>query len=533
MEDVERIEVIRGPGGSLWGANAVNGIVNIITRSAQQTQGTYVHTHGSSEGRGAAIRHGARRGDSWYRAYAKVFERFSSKAAGPRKVRDDWHMARVGFRADLDLSDRDQLTVHGNGFRGAVGQSLNLVLGPPPRMSEDLYADADIYGTDLVARWRRRMGESGDVDVQASYDLFNRDERFLRGRVHNADLHLQHAWRHGRHRVAWGAGFRLTWDEFRGTYTMRFEPARRTDHLLSAFVHDEVDLIPQVLRASLGAKIEHNGRSGFEWQPSAALWFAPSPRQSAWLAVSRPVRTPSRGDHDLKAILTALPADALLPGAPITLVMADNSSDFAAERVLSVDGGYRIGLGTGWYAEVAAYHSRYFNNLSQEPPQLPLVVPGETPHWLIPLRTDNLARGTATGLDLAGERELSSTWQLRAVYSYLNFDIDMRERSRDTTTESNEDDSPTHQLGLRSLSEAGPWSLAVTGRWVDALEGPKVPAYATADIRLAWQLGDGLEMAVAGYDLLKASHREAVSQISGSAPTRVERELAVSLSWRF
>ncbi|MFH1569951.1 MAG: TonB-dependent receptor plug domain-containing protein [Gemmatimonadota bacterium] len=532
MEDVERIEIIRGPGGALWGANAVNGIVNIITRQAEQTQGGYVQTRGSSEGHEVAARYGGRDGRGWYRVYGKVDERSPSAPAGPRPVRDGMHMARGGFRTDVDLSESDRLTVLGNAFRGAVGQSLNLVLAPPPSLGEAVYFDAEVRGADLLARWQRRLGEFSQVEAQASYDGFDREEIMLRGRLHNANLDLQHTWSGGRQRLAWGAGYRRTWDEFEGSFTMRLEPPRRTTHLFSAFVHDDLELWPERLRASLGTKVEHNSYSGFEWQPSVALWGSPAPRQSAWLSVSRPVRTPSRGDEDLKAIIAALPGDALLPGSPVTLVMADNSRDFTAERVLSVDAGYRLGLGARWYADVAAYYSRRANNLSQEP-GLPRVVPGETLYWILPLETDNLARATATGLDMALEWQVSSTWQLRAVYSYLDFDIGLSGRSRDVTTESNEDESPRHQLGLRSLSESGPWSLAVTARWVSALLGPGIPDYATADVRLSRRLGHGFEVALAGYDLLEASHREAVSQISGSAPTRVERELAASASWRF
>ena len=531
IEDIDRVEVIRGPGGTLWGANAVNGIINIVTRHAAESAGTLLEAGGGGERRFASLRQGFAVGTGNVRVYANYFDRARSAATTAAPVRDDVHMARTGLRADFDRASGDRLTLIANAFRGSVGENLTYVAQPQPPWAQRHYFDAEVAGADVLARGSRRWSEDSETELQLYYDVYHRDQRILEGQLHNADLTLQHQFRLGTHRLVAGAGYRRTWDETSGSFAAWFEPDSRTTHLFTGFLHEEVDLVPDRLRVSVGAKVERNSFTGLEWQPNARLWYSPRPQHDLWLAVSRPLRTPSRGDDDLHAILTSLPADSLFDGAPPTLVRVDNSRSFETERMLAVDAGYRVGLSPAWFADLSVFHNRYANLLTQEP-GLPVAVAAATPYLILPLRTQNLADAWSAGAELVLDWQASATWQLRGVYSYLYLDVNLDGDSRDTVTESYEDGSPRHQASLRCLADLWPWSLSATGRWVDDLARLGIDAYATADARLARSLGDGLEVSLTGRNLLQADHQEAISSTIGAAPAAVEREVYLTLTWR-
>ncbi|MEE3263732.1 MAG: TonB-dependent receptor plug domain-containing protein [Candidatus Latescibacterota bacterium] len=261
MEDVERLEIIRGPGGSLWGANAVNGIVNVVTRPAATTPETFVHLGAGSERRQLALRHGRPIPGGGLRFDAERMDRGRSAAAGDKPVRDDWHMQRVGFRADVERGPADHLTLLGNVRGGSVGQSVTFVMQASPAVARTQYFDADLLALDVLGRWRHHWDDDHELEIQAYYDLFDREEAVLHGRIHNADVDLQHRFRLGSHRLVWGGGYRRTWDDFDGTFTMQLDPASRTTHLFSGLVHDDIELVPQRLAISAGTKLEHNSFS--------------------------------------------------------------------------------------------------------------------------------------------------------------------------------------------------------------------------------------------------------------------------------
>ena len=530
-EDVERIEVIRGPGGTLWGANAVNGIVNVITRDAAAGNELYVTAGGGDERRYVAARRRHNLGENGHlRAYVERFARGRTTSVEARPVRDAWHMSRTGLRADLELSAEDRLSLQADAFGGAVGQSLSYVESMPPPLAQPFYFDADVFGADVLGRWQHGGVDDG-LEVQAYYDVFHRQERFLSGTIHNLDIDLQRRHRSGRHRMVAGAGYRLTTDELEGSFTMSFRPARHTNHLLSVFVHDEVSLRADELRLSLGTKLEHNGYSGLEWQPDVRVWWSPRPDHALWAAATRAVRTPSRGDHDIDAVFDALPADSLFAGAPMTLVKVMGDADYDAENVIALDAGYRAVLGDGWVADLAVFRNRYDDLLSQEP-GLPVALEEPVPHLVLPLRSGNLAKATTLGFEATLEWSVRPWWQVRGIYSFLDIDLELLPGSRDFITATFPGSSPRHQLGLRSLARAGQWSLVGAGRWVDAIDALGVGAYVSLDARVARTVGDSWELAITGRNLLESRHREATSTTIGAVHTAVQREFFLSLSWR-
>ena len=520
MDDIERIEVIRGPGGTLWGANAVNGIINIVTRRAEESLGTFVEAGAGTERRYAGVRHGFAVGGGWVRGYVKHYDRSSSGAPTTEPVRDDGYMTRAGFRADFDLGSEDGLVLIGNAFRGIVGESLTYVEGPELPQTQRFYFDGEVAGGDLLARGRRSWSADNQTELQMYYDVYDRQERILNGRIHNADIDLQQQVRFGRHRLVGGGGYRRTWDEVAGSFAAWFEPESRTTHLFSGFLHDDVEVVADRLRVSLGAKVERNSFTGIEWQPNARLWYSPRPQHNLWLAVSRALRTPSRGDDDFHALLTSFPADSLFAGAPPTLVRVDGNRDFESERLLAVDAGYRVSIGSTWFADISVFYNSYANLLTQEP-GLPLSVDGPPPYLILPLRTRNLADARSAGVEMVLDWQASNFWQMRAVYSYLYLDLQLDKNSRDTITEGYEDGNPGHQLSLRSLTDAGPWSISATGRWVAAMDRLGLDAYLTLDARVARAFADGLELSLTGRNLLQSQHQEARSVTVGAAPTAV------------
>jgi iron complex outermembrane recepter protein len=531
MEDVERIEVVRGPGATMWGANAVNGIVNVVTRHAAETHQTVTELGVGTQRRDLAVRHGGRFGDIDLRIYGQHFTHGRSVAATSLPVRDDWHMSRVGFRADGEPDADVQWSLIGNVRQGTVGQSVTFVASARP-VAETRYFDADILTADLLARWRRSWGADDEIEAQVYYDLFDREEFVLQGRMHNFDIDVQQRSRRGRHHLVWGGGYRRTWDDFDGTFTMWLEPSRRTTQLFSGFLHSDVELIAERLFVSGGSKIEHNDYSGWEWQPNLRIWASPTPRVSAWAALSRAVRTPSRGDHDFRAAVGAVPADSLFAGAPAAVVTLFGSDRVASEKLHGMDAGVRTRIGNESLIEAAVYRY-WYDDLAMQEVGLPFTLdePGP-PHLVLPLRGTSRSSATTTGAEISCEWAPPGLWQVRGTYTWMHLSVDVDPMTIAVSENPYEGDSPTHQLGLRAIARTQRWTLAIDGRWVDKLEAPGIPSYTSADVRLARDLGRGLEVSMNVSDALQSDHREAVSNSVGAVYTRVPRAAYVSLIWR-
>ncbi len=513
LEDIERIEVVRGPGGTLWGANAVNGIVNIITKEAKDTQGLFVSAGAGNEERGFVnARYGGRVGDAGhYRVYAKYFKRDAEFHPDGDDF-DAWHLAQGGFRTDWKLRGDDRLTVQGDLYSGRTGERTSLSYYDPP-YSRTVESQGQLSGGNLTARWDHPMKGSA-LTIVAYYDRTRRVEPNFHETRDTFDVDVHHQMSLGdRNTLVWGLGYRASSGRTGGLETVLFDPADRTDHIFSAFVHDEIGLVKDRLQLSLGAKVERNQYTGFELQPSGRLLWAPRPRQALWAAVTRAVRTPSRLERDL--FLTA----ALSPVSPL-FARIEGNAGFTSEKTLAYEAGYRVQPADRLSLEVDLFHDRY-SDLSSLELGRPFAEDGRQ---VLPVALANMLRGRASGVELAAAAHLSPRFVVNAGYSYLNLDLEARPGSTDASSVASEGASPRHAARLQS-SWRLPRNVAVdvSLRWLDHLPAQKVPAYTALDARVSCLVVPRLELAVVGHDLLRARHLEFGG--GGTSPIEIRRSV--------
>jgi iron complex outermembrane receptor protein len=516
LEDVDRIEVIRGPGGTLWGANAVNGIVNIITRRSRDTQGGYAAAAAGTELRTVEGRWGGRAGEhGHYRVYAKALDRDPSSHADGADF-DDWWMGRGGFRADWDRPGGATLTVQGEGYAADMGQRTTYAIYQPP-FSVTVDDPAELSGGHLLGRWQGHLGE-GALDVVAYYDRTHRLEPGFGEDRDTGNLDLQYRRDlPGRQEVAWGLGYRISHGDTSGQPTVAFRPADRTDHIWSGFLQDEVSVVPERLALTVGAKVERNDYSGFEVQPSARVLWTPRVHHAAWAAVSRAVRTPSRLDRDLDLTVSV---DA---GQPVFARVVGDAG-FMSESVVAYEAGYRFQPGNHLGLDAAVFYDLHRDVFSLEPD----ASFREDGRIVLPLRIANGLEGHSAGFELAADVRPRPDWRLQASYAFLDLALRVKPESRDTTQEATEDDSPRHKILLRASWTAGS-ALEIDGffRRLSAFPSGTVPGHSSLGARVAWRPRPAFELSVVGEDLLSAHHLEV------PASPEVKRSLRAGVAWRF
>lgn len=495
LEDIERIEVVSGPGGTLWGSNAVNGVINVITRRAQDSVGTMLQAEGGNTGRQLAARHGRRLSDdASLRVYAKGFVHDDTFTPSGANAGDGWHNSQAGFRFDWGRG-ADTLTLQGDGYDGAIAQ------GTRP--------DATLGGANLLGRWNRQLADGGAIQVQTYYD---RTRRQIPGTfaevLETWDLDLQRNLRWGeRHDVVWGGGYRLMRDDVTNTAVLAFLPAQRVLQLSNIFVQDSVALDP-AWKLTLGAKLEHNSYTGLEFQPDVRLAWQSSTNALLWGAVSRAARTPSRIDREF-----------FVPGPPAPPSTFAGGPDFRSEQLTAYQLGYRAQPAATLSYAVTVFHHDYDWLRSVEPAS----------GGGLPLIFANGMRGQAEGLEAWGNVQVKPNWRLTAGYTYLWKRLSFAPDSRDTNLAAAGND-PTHQFFLRS-SHTLRQGLEVDFflRAISELPNPAIPGYVTVDARIGWTLARGVELSLIGNNLFDQRHQE----FSTTAGSELGRSLKAKLQWNF
>ena len=487
LGDIERIEVVRGPGATLWGANAVNGVINIVTRHSRSTVGTLASV--ASGGEDPAIveaRYGAATGSLGWRVYGKYARRGEQRLASGEPAMDAVHRGQAGFR--IDGGDDAAATWL---LRGDVFHSR---LAFPDR------PDGEFTDVNAEARWSRPFGPAVRLDVRSYYRREYRNvPRQLTHRLDVGDVDGQLAVRRPRHQFIAGASYRSSHDRTHGTPVVSFEPERDTYAIAAAFAQDEFAVRPDRLFVTAGIKIEHNTFSGADWQPNVrARWMLPRD-QMIWSALSRAVRRPTRFDRDIVA------------GTATGLVIARGSDDFVSEKLTAWEAGYRARPAAAVSLDATVFVHRYDDLRSQEAP----------PAGGVPVTLGNSLNGRSAGVELGVEVQPFTWWRSHVGYTFLDTEITRDAGSRDVSGGVTEANDPRHLVSLRVMVDL-PRNVEVDAwlRRVGALQTPRVPGYTELNARAAWHVSPRLELAIVGQDLLHARHPE----FGPPTPGRVEFE---------
>ena len=500
LEDVERIEVISGPGATLWGANAVNGVINIITKSAAATQGVLASATAGKNARDGAVRYGgALRGDGHYRVYAKHAENDDTRTAAGGTVATGWHRDQAGFRTDWGDSARG-VTVQGDVYDARLRQAGT--------------NDIRVGGANLLGRLNRTFADGSSATVQLYWDHTERDQpRAFHERLDTFDLQLQHAVRlPGRHHVVWGGGYRLGHDRVENGAAFGFLPATLNLHWANLFAQDEIALRDD-LRLTAGLKFEDNNYTGVETLPTLRLAWNPRPAALVWSSLSRAVRAPSRIDRDFYSPTQP----AVVGGVPQYRVAG--GPDFVSETANVFELGYRARPLASLSYSTTLFFSRYDKLRTLEPN------PRGTGSEF-----ENRADGLTRGIEAWATWQVADTWRLQGGGVVQRVGTSLQPDSRDLTgTTGLFTSDPTHYWSVRSSHDlGGGQELDVMLRHVGALPRPAVPAYTAVDARWGWRMSPGLALSVIARNLFDPRHAE-----FGAPATRseYERTLAVRLVW--
>ena len=542
LEDIERIEVIRGPGAALWGANAVNGVINIITRKARDTQGTLLIGETGTHERGlVAARHGGESADGHYRIWSKAFSRVASSDASGAPGNDYWRAARVGFRRDWTLDSADRFTLSGEAYGGPTGDRWNPADVNSPTGATPTTLEQASQGARLLGRRESRLEDGSEFALQSYVDYV--DVNFISAVQQKRltfDVDFQRrAPLDARNDLLWGANYRFSRDDLVGQGNFSFAPRQRNFVLASAFVQNEFTLLPDALRVIAGARLEYNSFTGLEPQPNLRMVWTPALNQSVWGTLSRAVRTPSRLEMDATVDSSVRPGIAPFPPL-VQRNVPSTTGNLRAEKVDTFELGYRRQFDSRLSVDLTGFYSRY-RDLRSAQLGAQRFVQGSPSYVVQEINTVNGISAHTRGLELALDWHPLAWWRMQASYSHLrmagvatlNDPVTQEDASNLATS------APRNRLSLRSSfslshrQQVDAWLRYVSQLGAGVERDRAVPAYTTLDLRYAWRPVPALELAIVGQNLLRPRHAEFVPDLLPSQPLLVERGVYLKAKYQF
>ncbi len=534
LEDVDRIEVIRGPGATLWGANAVNGVINIITKHTADTQGGLISAGGGNKELGfGSFRYGAQLGeDTTGRAYVKGFLRDEFNKPSGADAGDGWDKVQGGFRIDSLWSDRDSVTFQGDIYHSNINQDLNLASLQGPAFTEFIDDTTRAYGGNVVGRIHHIFSNTSDSTLQFYYDVYSRKEGFDHETRNTFDIDFQNRFElNDWNEIIWGLGYRYTRSDNKLTRPETFivDPLKRGDPLYSAFLQNELALIENTLWLTLGSKFEHNNYTGFEVQPTARIMWAPHRSHRVWAAISRAVRTPSAIDSDLRLLAGVEPANSAANPTPFPVAVTVNGNkNGKAEVLLAYELGYRFTVSNALSLDAAAFYNDY-DRLRSFEMGFPSIIGAAISQ---PIFANNGSEGETYGFETTASWTMLDWWRWDLSYSLIETELESNELFKEAV-------SPEQKVSLRS--SINPWNtvnLDLWLRYIDSnstfnIQSPVViDSYVTLDMRLGWKPVKDIELSVTGQNLLDGSHLESVSE-TFLGYTEIPRGVYGKIAWKF
>jgi iron complex outermembrane receptor protein len=541
LENIDRIEVIRGPGGTVWGANAMNGVINIITKRAEDTQGGLLSAvTGSYDRAQGTIQYGAIAGSAVaWRAWARYAANESSPSIPGSPAVDNGHTSQVGFRSDWNLSPADKLTIQGDLSGNSEGQTIATLFW---NRLPDLYRFNDqvrVGAGDIVSRWSHVFANGSETTLQIYYDRFRRFDQGLNIES-TGDADFQYHFHAGRRNdIVAGTDYRVADQVYTGGYEFALGPGHRRDQFVSTFIQDEIGLTDK-LALTLGTKLEHNSFTGYEYEPSVQLAWSPASRQTVWLSAAKAIEQPSWLYADTQLDIASVPLPGADPsaGKGFALIHINGNPHATSPRVFNYELGYRTRISAKITLDSSVFIADYRRLQTLEPQEPYFSFSPAPPHLLIPSVYENLGKSTDYGLELSARWSPKSWWRLSPGFSYLRMRMSLDPRSADSSFADSSRESPRTEAQLRSeikLPRNVEWDTSAyyVSSIIDATGGlGAVPAYTRLDTRIGWRLGEFAELSIGGQNLLTSRHLEFLDGLQVT-PMETGRAAVARVTWRF